>query len=365
MCSIGPTERWLEHAVSLFSQSFTFKDSFYPVTSSHTLREYAEHAVRDHIYDELSRVFGWDTKVFVFPILDTILGISKTMEEGAWPRGHIVFISPEDLSQVQFLVRFPRNERPSLKNLKHVRKLLQTVEYSDRRLISFGKNIFGIATGDMPVRNSTADFRGEYGFISVGGNLVCSFSDGKVYSSNQRPVLVDLEEILLESSLPSESTHEFYQIVKEIVHHARLQRHGCSIIIDLNEKPVKISGQQLESPIDLRVSRYLELGKSLAKVDGAIHVGADLHMHGFACLMDGLAVPSEDRSRGARYNSALRFTAERENIIVVVVSSDKPVSVIQGGVELTARCDWESLAKLSTTPPTLEDWLDMNGAVSD
>ena len=126
-----------------------------------------------------------------------------------------------------------------------------------------------------------------------------------------------------------------------------------------------LMGAVIQKGAQLATNAVVELGKSLAKVDGAIHVGADLHMHGFACLMDGLAVPSEDRSRGARYNSALRFTAERENIIVVVVSSDKPVSVIQGGVELTARCDWESLAKLSTTPPMLEDWLDMNGAVSD
>jgi hypothetical protein len=361
ICSIGPTERWLEYTVSLLSQSFSFEDTFYPVTSSHALREYATHAVRDHIYDELSRVFGWDTKIFVFPILDAILGISKTMEEGAWPRGNIVFVSPNDLSRVQFLINFPRNERPALKNLKHVRKLLQTVENSDRKLISFGKNIFGVATGEMPNRNSTADFRGEYGFISVGGNLVCSFSDGKVYSSNQRPVLVDLEETLLESHLPASTIHELYQILTEIVNKARLQRHGCAVIIDLNDQPIEISGQPLEYPIDLGQSQYLELAKSLAKVDGALHVGADLHMHGFACLMDGRAVSSEDRARGARYNSALRFTAEHKNIIVVVVSSDKPVSVIRDGIELTARCDWESLAKLSSTPPTLNNWIKMNG----
>ncbi|MFC1532392.1 DNA integrity scanning protein DisA nucleotide-binding domain protein [Thermodesulfobacteriota bacterium] len=360
MCAIGPTERWLEHAVSLLSLSYVFEDSFYAATSSHALREYATHAVRDHIHDELSRVFGWDTKVSVFPILDAILGISKTTEEGAWPRGKIVFISPDDLSKLQFLIHFPGQEQPALKNLKHVRKLLQTVENSDRKLISFGKNIYGIATGEIPTRNSTADFLGEYGFVSLGGNLVCSFSDGNVYSSTRRPVLVDLEEKLLESKLPISQIHELYQIITEIVYEASLERYGCSIIIDLNDKPIDISGQQLESPIDLRQTQYFELAKSLAKVDGALHIGAELNMHGFACLMDGRAVPGEDRARGARYNSALRFTAEHENLIVVVVSSDKPVSVIQAGIELTAKCDWEPFTRLSSTPPILKDWLNMN-----
>ena len=357
MCCIGPTERWLEYAVSLLSMSFRFRDAFYPATSSHALREYATHAVRDHIHDELGRVFGWDTRVFVFPILDAMLGLSKTTEEGAWPRGKIVFISPDDISGLKFLVRFSRHERPELRNLKHVRKLLQTVEYSDRKLISFGRNILGIAIGEMPERNSTADFRGDFGFLSLGGELICSFSDGKVYSTTRRPVLVDFEETLLETDLSSSDIHDLFRIVSEIVYAISITRHGCSIIVDLNDKQVDISGQLLEVPIDLREEQFLQLAKSLAKVDGGIHIAKDLHMHGFACLMDGRAVPGEDRARGARYNSALRFTAEHGDVIVIVVSSDKPVSVIRDGIELTARRDWEPVAKLSSIPPTLKEWL--------
>jgi len=101
----------------------------------------------------------------------------------------------------------------------------------------------------------------------------------------------------------------------------------------------------------------LALAKSLAKVDGALHIGSDLHLHGFACLLDGRAIQGENRARGARFNSALRFTAEHKNLIVVVLSSDRPVSVIQGGVELSAQCEWEAFSKLSSTPPTLKEWL--------
>jgi hypothetical protein len=114
-----------------------------------------------------------------------------------------------------------------------------------------------------------------------------------------------------------------------VIHCAEGNEHGCTLIIDLNDEPVKISGQKLEEPLDLRLSQNLELSMSLAKVDGALHIGADANLHGFACLLDGRTVPGEDRARGARYNSALRFTSEHADIFVVVVSSDRPVSVFR------------------------------------
>ncbi len=78
-------------------------------------------------------------------------------------------------------------------------------------------------------------------------------------------------------------------------------------------------------------------------------------MKKFACLLDGARVSGEDRSRGARFNSALRFTARREKVILIVVSADRPVSVIQNGVELTARCFWSG--SCFCEHPSLKEWL--------
>lgn len=357
ICSIGPTERWLEHAAFLLSLDFTIEGPFYSATSGYLLREYATHAVRDYILDEICLMFGWDIKIFVLPILDAILGISKTREEGAWPRGKLVFISPDDFSKVDFLVRFPKSERPSLQKHKHVRKLLQAVEHSDRRLVSFGNHVVGIAAGDMPKRRSTADFHGDFGFVRLAGQPVCSFSDGNVYSSTQKPNLVNLEEALLEFPMDTSARHTLFKIVKTIVHDAGKEKHGCTLVIDLTPEPVILSGQPLEHPMDLQKKRLLNLANALAKLDGALHLRGDLHLHGFACLLHGNAMPGEDRARGARFNSALRFSAEHRQVIVVVVSSDKPVSVIQEGVELTAQCEWESFSKLIQPSPSLAEWI--------
>ena len=73
---------------------------------------------------------------------------------------------------------------------------------------------------------------------------------------------------------------------------------------------------------------------------------------------NGRTIPGEDRSRGARFNSALRFTAERPELIVVVVSADRPVSIIQSGVELSAQCDLRPTPGGIAPSRPLTEWID-------
>jgi hypothetical protein len=361
MCAIGPSERWLEHAVWLLSNDFASENTFYTGTSGYVLREYATHAVRDFLVDEMNVMLGWDTQLRIYPILDAVLGISGTREEGAWPRGQLVFIEPRVIEELDFVTRFPGMEQPLLENFKHVRKLLLAVEKSDRRLVSDGMAIIGIAAGRLPKYRISADFKGRHGFLRLNGDPVCSFSEGKFHSTTYQAKMVQLEEILIESDLDTSDVHAVFKIVSQIVHFAEDEKFGCMIVIDLNDRPVDIPGQTLMPPLDLRQSYMLEVAKALAKVDGALHVGIDMHLHRFACLLDGKSVPGEDRARGARFNSALRFTAGNQNIVVVVVSSDQPVYVIQEGVEMNAQCVWEPVSARAETPPMLESWIESGG----
>jgi len=357
MCSRGPTERWLEHAACLLAHDWSNEEWFYTRNSSYVVREYAIHAIRDYIRDRLDIKFGLDSRIEVYSVLDAVLGISKTREEGAWPRGTLVFVDPAMIDAVPFIIKFPHPEKLRLTNYKHVRKLILAVENSDRRLVSDGRKIIGVARGTMPDCRITADFRGGHGFLRFSGNLICSFFDGNFHSSNRKPNLVYLEELLLAMPLEERKRDALFDIASSIVGRAGEQRHGATVVIDFNEIPVTISGQRLESPVDLTSETMLDLAKSLSKVDGALHIGADLHLHGFACLLDGRAIPDENRARGARFNSALRFTSDHENLVVIVVSSDRPVSVIHRGVDLSATPGWEPLSQLLVQPPTLEEWL--------
>jgi len=359
MCSTGPTERWLEHAAWLLSKDIAAEYKYYTGTSGYVLREYATHAVRDFIIDELNVQIGMDVELRIYPILDAVLGISKTKEEGSWPRGELIFIEPSAIHRLHFIIKFPEGERPNIQNFKHSRKLLQAVESSDRKLVSDGRTIVGITSGDdLPDAKVVADFRGGHGFLQLNRDRVCSFYNGSFHSSTRRAKLVQLEEILLDSSIEPESgIYELFKAVCEIVHNAEDRKFGCTLVIDLNKKPITIAGQHLETPLELRKMHNLELTKSLSKLDGALHVGSDMHLHGFACILDGKSIPGEDRSRGARFNSALRFTAEHDNIVIAVVSSDRPVSIIQGGLELNATCALKPVSSRLPNPPTLKEWI--------
>jgi len=358
MCAVGPSERWLEHAAWRFSHDIANEKGLYTGISGTFLREYATHAVRDFIVDEMNLKLGWDTQLRVYPILDAILGIFNTREEGAWPRGQLIFIDPSALSRMHFVARFPEMEQPNIEHFKHVRKLLQAVEQSERNLVSQGSTIIGISNEIIKDFCIVADFRGRHGFIRLNGEAVCSFSDGVYKSTTHQAKLVQVEEALLETSLDSEIGNRLYKIICSIVHHAESRKFGCTLIIDLNKKIKKISGQKLLPALDLREDHHLELARSLAKVDGALHIGQDLKLHAFACLLDGRSIPGEDRARGARYNSALRFTYENQNILVVVVSSDRPISVIQEGVEISAQCQWNPISACNIGMATLESFMD-------
>ena len=358
MCSIGPTELWLEHAAWRFSHDIANQKELYTGISGSFLSEYSTHAVRDYIVDEMNVILGMDTQLRVYPILNAVLGISRTSEEGAWPGGELIFVEPRELSKMTFVARFPEMEQPSLENFKHVRKLLLTVESSDRKLVSDGKTIVGIISGNLPEFWIIADFRQRHGFLRLNENEVCSFSDGSFRSSTRKAKLVELEEVLLESQLDPSTGSALFKITASIVHGAESLKHGCTLVVDFNSPPITISGQKLTRPLNLQEPKLLELAQSLAKVDGALHIGADLNLHGFACLLDGRSIPGEDRSRGARFNSAMRFTSEHDNIAVVVVSSDRPVSVIKEGVETSAQCQWRSDHTCIVMPETLEAWID-------
>jgi len=358
LCSPGPTRRWLELALRQLATGMRGEDILSLDTAAITMQEMASHAVHDFIVDERARAMGPDTRLRVYNILSAIIQISKTPEEGAWARGHLAFVEPSRLSRLHYLARLPKTERPRLDNGKHVRKMLQAVERTQRLLVSDGEHIIGMAQGELPAGSLCALFNGRHGMLFLDGEPVCSFSDGSFQSSNRRPNLVTLEEALLEWPLDNDQRSVLFSSVSRLVAIAGEQKYGCALIIDPYTPLLSLSGHALETPMPLEGAECLALAAGLAKVDGALHLSAARNqLCSFACLMDGPSFPGEDRSRGARYNSSLRFTHSHPELIVVVVSSDRPVSVVQKGVDLSKPPVWPPVPSMLRIPPVLEEWL--------
>lgn len=358
ICSLCPIECWLEHAVLRFSHDVANDSSLYTGISGSFLREYSTHAVHDCIVDKAGLLLGLDVHIEFYPMLEAILGISKTNEEGARPYGALSFTEHHLLDNFDYLAKFHSSEQPLVTNFKHVRKLLQAVEHSNTTLLSDGVNIVGITSRDTNQFHITADFQGKLGFLSVGEEPICSFQDGSYSSDTHRAKLFEVEEILLDFEIEPSIRIDMFKIVAALVHNAEDNMFGCTFVIDLSPHPTPIAGQPLNPPIDLRERETLSLAAGLSKVDGALHIRSDLHLHGFACLLDGFRVKNENRARGARYNSALRFTAQHPSTIVVVVSSDRPVSIFQQGREIGNRPADADSSHCNLFPLKLENWLD-------
>jgi hypothetical protein len=359
ICSLCPTECWLEHAVLRLSHDIANDSTLYTGISGSFLREYGTHAVHDCVVDKAGNILGLDVQVQVYPMLGAILGISKTNEEGHRPFGALSFIEPRLIPNIDFIAKFKTSERPLLTNFKHVRKLLQAVEHAESTLISDGKAIVGISTSStIDQFNIKADFQGKLGFLYVSDELICSFQDGSYSSDTHRAKLFEVEEALLDFNLDASLRIDMFRIVAALVHNAEDKMFGCSIVIDLAPEPTDIAGQALNPPIDLRESDKLSLAAGLAKVDGGLHIRSDLQLHGFACLLDGFRVDNENRARGARYNSALRFTAQHPETIVVIVSADRPVSIFQQGREVVNRYSDETVSRCNLYPLPLKQWIE-------
>jgi hypothetical protein len=359
MCSIHPTERWLEQASSLLVHDYNTRNA--PINSSdYVLKNYSLQAVADHIVDVWDKLLEVDYIIQIPPILNNILNISKTREEGAWARGVLFFADPRRIASLSFLIKIQKHERPMVSNVKHIRKLLVAVERSNRKLVSDGKTIIGITDSPVPESAIAAEFKGDYGFLRMGNEKIASFFDGSFHSTTREAKLVELEELLLDSDMETQASTSLFRVVSHLVHKAGHARHGCTLVIDLNTTPILLSGHVLEPPISLLEPQNIDLVCSLLRIDGAIHLASDSRIHGFGCLLDGNTVTWENMARGARYNSALRFSAANSHIVVVVVSADRPVSIIYNGIEINAFGQWQPVYHYTPELLSLKQYL--NGA---
>lgn len=353
LCSTGPLIRWMEFAAGQLALDLIDHEALREDISNFALQSYSTHAVRDYIMDLREEKLGMDSDLQFYPILDAITGIANTREEGAWARGSVAFVEPKLINKVDFLASFPAHEQPNLANFRHCRKLVQAVEGSTRLLISDGSTIVGISQSTPPPGSVIAHFKGRYGFMHLDDELICAFSESGFFGTNRKPKLELLEGLLGSFNLPEAMLTPLLSSSQHIVECAQGRKHGCTLVLDLGDPPTHIAGLSLNAPLDLKMPEHLALAASFAKLDGALHINKHDKLLSFACLLDGPSLPGENRGRGARYNSALRFSAHHPDIVVVVVSSDRPISIMYKGAEFNASNKWTELCyrPVNLSPP--------------
>lgn len=129
----------------------------------------------------------------------------------------------------------------------------------------------------------------------------------------------------------------------DVVKCAYNQKHGTTLVITTPDI-AKAEVQRLQKQsikIDLidikRGSYFKQVVEKITSIDGALYMDIDGFFHAIGVILDGYAEAEEgDSSRGARYNSAIRYKngkAINGNCIIIVISEDGMIDIIPDSIQ--------------------------------
>ena len=259
-------------------------------------------------------------------VFENLNKISELRYEGGETLGTIIF-APTDLPSLNCDLALL--QPIALGSHKLVRKV---VEISDKQLSCIcqgGEGIVGFGSlqdfGDTPIFRAV--FTGHYRWVLyVNDTLLMNCAFGvpsvpqprltfKTFFSNIRRVL---------PGITSEQGEALWDAVFAAMH----QRHGTMLVVSdaASSEAQRLSSQAIEiEPIKLSYA----LVARISGIDGAILVDRDCNCHAMGVILDGIATKTGDPSRGARYNSALRYIeSSPAPAVCLVVSEDGYVNMV-------------------------------------
>ena len=106
------------------------------------------------------------------------------------------------------------------------------------------------------------------------------------------------------------------------------QRHGSVLVVarDAEREAERLQGQGTRiEPMRLRPEVY----RQVSRIDGAVIIDPQGTCYAIGVILDGQARPECTPSRGARYNSGVRYVGGADNPrLAIIVSDDQMVDVI-------------------------------------
>ncbi|MFO0613668.1 MAG: diadenylate cyclase [Polyangiaceae bacterium] len=255
----------------------------------------------------------------MLPIFNPLNRIALLRYEGAPIRGSIAFVADEELD---FDLRLRRPVQ--LTSYKAIRKLLEVSP--DRDWICAGPEGLSGVVKLVPEHAFRVKFTG-HGKWSLwhGSRALMDCALGIPSRPRARLRRQDLEN-RARALRPSVTTEQIHRIWKA-VELAMDQAHGTMLVIaaDAEAEAERLSGQAL----CIEPRPVSELPPTVGAVDGAVLVDWECTCFAIGAILDGIAGPDVgDPARGARYNSACRYVATRQEALCVVVSEDGDVDLV-------------------------------------
>lgn len=273
-------------------------------------------------------------------------------------KSNLVFISPDD--KVDMDISFSNNIDLDRKNFRVIRKIFEIVSKSNSNLvvIARGNSIIGISkiSNMQGKKNVVFSFRDGFLEVFVGypilgksGMLkdifvelngvkflpIIRFRNGFPEVHRQFFDKGEIRSIIKKvfKNIDLEKTDKVVKLVKE----CSKQSHGMIVIVTTTAL-AKSESERLSNKIfklepfslfDDNGDVKKDVLSAITSIDGAIIVDTDGMCYGIGIILDGDVSSVENPSRGARYNSSLRYIESRNNnAIAIVVSDDGMTDII-------------------------------------
>jgi DisA bacterial checkpoint controller nucleotide-binding. len=269
--------------------------------------------------------------------VEELTRVSRAVEEGKGATGTIAFVATDgpkkrevnDTSETQIseemdkLAEFDKSIR--LNDHKHIVKSLQLVKSESAGCLWGDQDgLYGIIQ-QPPIDSLVARFSRGIADLSYAGTKICRIVGGEASYILKEPR--DLLAPLLGCG------EDCLDTVSSIIESCRSQRHGATLVLVPEVPKFAMTGHKLKLPI----KKPRNLMGLMSSVDGAILLDSESNLHGYGFILDGDADPDSERlSRGARFNSALRFSRRIPEGFVLVISEDGPLTLFRYGSLLYA-----------------------------
>ena len=265
--------------------------------------------------------------------------ISSLTYEKSFSDGKILLLNAETADAmatqhiIKTLVQF--DEKIPLSSTRHIRKILE-LSKSEIYLLSDGEYLYSTIEFSLP-HDST------YNFYTIEFN---NFSSWQLNHNGNKLMQVTHEEVYIPK--PKVSFFVFSQEVKKIFPEleskkilnlyrltleALKQVKGTIIVVSKNARSEAYRLRNQGFLIDA-ISLTPSIIRSITSIDGAVMMDLEGFCHGIGFILDGIATEKGDPSRGARYNSAIRYVEtitknpEYSNCFAIVISEDGDVDMI-------------------------------------
>lgn len=273
---------------------------------------------------------------------ENISKIASLSYEKTFSDGKILMVRGEDIAKLsecqafEILIEF--NSAIPLSRLRHIRKILE-LSGKDIYLLSDGEFIYGtlrLIDFDMAINALNNLLTIEFSHIA-GWQL--SYNLNRLFQVSHEEIIIPRPKIsyykfsmTLRELYPEFTAKRTLQLYKLILE-AFKQVKGTLIVISKNARSEAI---RLKNQGFVVQSKLLteEIMLSITRIDGAVLMDLDGVCQGIGVILDGIATEKGDPSRGARYNSAIRYVETIANnpmfadVLVVVISEDGDADII-------------------------------------